>query len=68
MEEEMKKEIDMLVNGDPYQRPGEVVADDNPSTIVLTDEILNSQPNTEDPYEIDVGHDQISEDETNARE
>jgi hypothetical protein len=68
VEREIKKEIDDLVNGDLSEKPGEVVADDYPSTIVLTDEILDKQPATEDPYEINVGHDMVSEDESNARE
>jgi hypothetical protein len=68
MDEKQKTEIKNLITGDPSELPGEVVADTEPTTIVVTDEMLDNQPIGKDPYEICVGHGHVSEDESNARE
>jgi hypothetical protein len=39
-----------------------------PRTIVVTDELINNQPTTRDPYEIDVGHNELVEDESDENE
>jgi hypothetical protein len=40
----------------------------HPTTIVVTDDLIAKQPPTRDPYEIDVGHNELVEDESDENE
>lgn len=46
----------------------ETEVDMNPNTPIVTEKTLSDQPKTEDPFEINLGDYELSEDETNELE